>query len=61
MKFGMTCSSCVSMLERRLKSATGVTDAHIDPRTAVASVEGAAAFTDIINMIEAQGYRIQPI
>ena len=52
---GMTCSSCVSHVERKLNAIDGV-QASVNLATEVATVEGDAPVADLIAAVESAGY-----
>jgi copper chaperone CopZ len=54
---GMTCGSCVSILERSLKTVPGVETATVDLRKETATVEGSADVSALVATIEDEGYR----
>jgi copper chaperone CopZ len=59
---GMTCVSCESRIERKLKSTAGVTDAevHYSNGTAVVSFdEEKISLTEIIGIIEKLDYKAE--
>jgi Copper chaperone len=45
---GMTCGSCVSILERSLKTVPGVETATVDLRKETATVEGSADVSALV-------------
>ncbi|WP_394227997.1 heavy metal translocating P-type ATPase [Paracoccus marcusii] len=53
---GMTCASCVSRVERALKSVPGVTGATVNLATERALVTGLADPADLISAIDGVGY-----
>ncbi|TNH37713.1 heavy metal translocating P-type ATPase [Paracoccus haeundaensis] len=53
---GMTCASCVSRVERALKSVPGVTGATVNLATERAHVIGSADPADLISAIDGVGY-----
>ena len=53
---GATCSSCVSSIEKALKSVSGVTHAHMNLADNTASVTGQADSQALISAIESAGY-----
>jgi len=53
---GMTCGSCVSILERALKSVPGVQAASVNLRDETATVEGNADVNEVIATIQDEGY-----
>ncbi len=54
---GMTCGSCVSILERSLKTVPGVEIATVDLREETATVEGSADISALVATIEDEGYQ----
>ncbi len=54
---GMTCGSCVSILERSLKTVPGVETATVDLRKETATVEGSADVSALVATIEDEGYQ----
>lgn len=54
---GMTCGSCVSLLERSLKTVPGVEAATVDLRKETATVEGDADVSALVATIEDEGYQ----
>lgn len=54
---GMTCGSCVSILERSLKTVPGVETATVDLRKETATVEGSADVSALVATIEDEDYR----
>ncbi|CAN5643730.1 heavy metal translocating P-type ATPase [soil metagenome] len=60
---GMTCASCVNRIERFLKKADGVHDAHVNLATERATVSFDPAVTGRLELeraIEAAGYEVRP-
>ena len=53
---GMTCASCVSRVERALKSVPGVTEATVNLATERAHVTGQADAAALIRAIDSAGY-----
>ena len=53
---GATCASCVSSVEKALKSVSGVTHAHMNLADNTASASGQADAQALINAIESAGY-----
>lgn len=54
---GMTCASCVSRVERALRSVPGVTQAVVNLATEKAGVQGSASAPALIAAVEATGYQ----
>lgn len=54
---GMTCGSCVSILERALKTVPGVERARVDLRNETATVEGEADVNAVVAVIQDEGYQ----
>ena len=54
---GMTCGSCVSILERSLKTVPGVETATVDLRKETATVDGSADVSALVATIEDEGYQ----
>ena len=52
---GMTCGSCVSILERSLKTVPGVETATVDLSKETATVEGSADPSALVATIEDEG------
>jgi len=53
---GATCASCVSTIEKALKSVSGVTHAHMNLADNTASASGQADAQALISAIESAGY-----
>jgi Cu+-exporting ATPase len=53
---GATCASCVSSIEKALKSVSGVTHAHMNLADNTASASGQVASQALINALESAGY-----
>lgn len=53
---GMTCGSCARTIERKLRRVPGVTSATVDLELGLAIVNGSAAPSSLIAVIEAAGY-----
>lgn len=53
---GMTCGSCARTVERKLRRVPGVQTAAVDLELGVAIVNGTAAPSSLIAVIEAAGY-----
>ena len=61
---GMTCDHCVRRVEKALRAVNGVTDVHVDLKTAVATVTFDTTKTYIPEMHDAllkSGYKPSPI
>jgi copper chaperone CopZ len=61
---GMTCDNCVQRVEKALRSVNGVTEVHVDRKSAVATVTFDSTRTHIPEMHDAllkSGYRPSPI
>ncbi len=57
---GMTCASCAGRVERALKNLPGVEEATVNLATETAEVRGSGlpAVADIVQAVEAAGYRV---
>lgn len=58
---GMTCTSCVSRVEKALNSVSGVTQAVVNLATERASVKSVADMTALITAVEKAGYTARAI
>ena len=53
---GMTCGSCARSIERKLRRVPGVKTATVDLELGLAIVNGTAARSSLIAVIESAGY-----
>lgn len=58
---GMTCASCVRHVEKALTATPGVRGASVNLATAMATVEGEAAFEVLAAQVEDAGYGLERI
>lgn len=61
---GMTCASCVSRVERALKSVPGVLEAEVNlatERAQVRALAGAAEAPELVAAVAAAGYSAEPL
>ncbi len=61
---GMMCEGCAQTVEEQLSQAPGVTKAHVDFATKIASVEFDPAKTRVAQLIaavEQAGYQVQSV
>lgn len=61
---GMTCASCVSRVERALKTVPGVLSAEVNlatERAHVSALAGAAELPALIAAVEQAGYKAEPV
>lgn len=55
---GMTCSSCVSRVEKALHKVTGVITASVNLATETATIESTASNSEIIDAVIEAGYQV---
>jgi len=54
---GIYCAMGVIKIQKKLKAVSGVSDAKFDLKTCIATVDGEAQDSDIIQVIEDAGFK----
>jgi len=55
---GMTCTSCVGRVEKALHKVIGVTDVTVNLATEIATIQGSASHSELIEAVIEAGYQV---